>query len=341
MSGLFRATDRSDLPALSKFLVRTYNVRTYNSAPTDFHFAPRWLDWKYLLPRDGWRGSRSYLFERDGKIVAHGGVCPVALRRPDGQIAKAATILDWAADSAIPGLGVMLYRKLMQMVPTAFVIGGAPVTREIVPRLGFRQVGAAPTYAVWLRPWREFRTRPRTGRSFLRLLHGLARSVPAHTRNNRRWEFVRVREFDDSLETPLNGKRPWTTCQRTIADLNYLLQCPELEIRAFLLKRQGQVGGYFIIGKSDWEARVLEILVDSDEIGDWEGACAAVTNAALLDRGVCRIRILSTIPVLTEALKRNGYWRQYKEPIFLHDPTAALDGAFPVSFQYCDGDTGY
>jgi hypothetical protein len=160
MIATIRATDHEDLPALSKFLVRAYKFE-----PSDFHFDPRLLKRKYLHPRAGWLGSRSYLFERSGKIVAHGGICPVSFRLPTGRIVSGRVIVDWAADSRMPALGVMMYRKLMQTPSTSFAIGGEPDTRKILPRIGFRHVGDASIYAAWLRPWLEFRTRPSTGRS--------------------------------------------------------------------------------------------------------------------------------------------------------------------------------
>src|SRR5208282_2263173 len=183
--GTLRAAEASDLPALAKFL-----VRAYKSEPLDSYFDPRLLEWKYLCPRPGWDGSRSFVLEKDGKIVAHGGVCPITFRLPTGGAVGSLTIMDWAADPAIPGVGVMLYRKLMPMAPTSFVIGGAAVTREILPRIGFRSVGEALTYAAWLRPWREFRTRPRSRRSVLRLLHGLTHPVDIRSRPGTRWEFI-------------------------------------------------------------------------------------------------------------------------------------------------------
>ena len=337
MIGTLRAAKQNDLPALAQFLVRVYKFE-----PSDFHFDPRLLEWKYLYPRDGWQGGRSYLLERGGNIVAHAGICPVSFRLPTGKVVNSLTIMDWAADSTVPLAGITLFRKLMAMAPTTFIIGGAPVTRQIMPRIGFRPVGDALMYAAWLHPWREFRTRPRTGRSVLRLLHGWAHPVHLRSRLSRRWESVQVSEFDDSLEPILSGeKRTWTFCQRSVADLNYLLKCPHLEMRGFLLKREGRLGGYFIIGKSGWEARLLDFVVESENVSDWKHACAAATNAALLDPGVCRIRILSTVPILSEALAWNGYWCQYKEPIALYDPADVLGQAFPVSFQLFDGDSGY
>src|ERR1700716_3679102 len=92
MIGTLRAATENDLPALAKFLIRAYNFE-----PSDFHFEPRLLEWKYLYPRAGWQGGRSYLLERDGNIVAHAGICPVSFCLPPGQVVNRLTIMDWAA----------------------------------------------------------------------------------------------------------------------------------------------------------------------------------------------------------------------------------------------------
>jgi hypothetical protein len=339
MIGSIRATEAADLPALAEFLIRIYQFR-----PSDHHADPQFLEWKYLYPRDGWEGSRSYVIEKDGQIAAHCGVCPATLHLPNKITVNSVTLTDWAADPLVPGVGVILYRKLMAMTPVSFVIGGAPATRLIVPRIGFRHVGEALTYAAWLRPWREFQMRRREGRSILRLLHGVTHPARNPMRTNARWDFAAVKEFDDSLMPLLNEAQiTWTFCGRTLADLNYVLQCPQLKTQGFLLRRSGQLIGYFILGrgKADWEARLLDLMVNSADADDWNSACSAVTNAARLDPEVCRIRALATIPILSHALAWNGYWRQYKEPIMIHDPANHLSHALPASFQLIDGDSGY
>ena len=344
MTAVIRATETNDLPALAKFLVRIYNFD-----PADHHADPQLLDWKYLCPKPGGEASRSYLIESDGQIQAHCGICPVTFHLPDSTTVNSLTMMDWAADRSIPGVGVRLFRKLMEMAPTSFVVGGAPATRHILPRIGFRSAGKALTYAAWLRPWREFKTRPRTQKSTLRLLHGLAHPVSKRPPPSD-WQFVRVDQFDDSISALLNTKRAWTYCQRTVADLNHLLQCPHLKMQGFLLQRRDQIIGYFVLGIAQWEARLLELVVNpaavhapgsSAPADDWRSACAAISQAAQLDPEVCRLRALASFPLLTQALIRNGYWCQYQEPIMVYDPAHTLDHAFPIAFQLYDGDSGY
>jgi hypothetical protein len=337
MIGTFRTTEQKDLQALGKFLARVYKLD-----PSDFHTHPRLLEWKYLHPRIGWQGGRSYLIEKDGQITAHCGVCPVTFHLPDGTLVNSLTMTDWAADPSVRGVGKMLFCKLMEMAPTCFIIGGTPATLHILPRIGFRPSEEAVTYTAWFRPWLEFQTRPWTRRSTLRLLHGLTHPARSRGATSAGWDFVPVNQFDDSLLPVLNGtKRSWTFCHRTVSDLNYLLKCPHVQMQSYLLRREGRLIGYFIIGKAEWEARLLDLVVDSANANDWNLACALATQAARLDPEVCRIRSQASFPLLSQALVWNGYWRHYEQPIALYDPEHALNGAMPIDFQLFDGDYGY
>jgi hypothetical protein len=336
MPAAARAIESRDLPALAEFLIRIYGF-----APGDHHADVKLLEWKYLLPRAAWQGSRSYILEKNGRIAAHCGICPVTFELPNGTVLKAITVMDWAADPGVPGAGVSLMLELMAMAPASFIIGGAPVTRQIAPRMGFKQTGEAQTYSGWLRPGREFFSRSVTRKSFLRLLHGWTHPVRRWARFAGDWKSVPVAEFDDSVQPVLNGeKHPWTVCKRTPADLNYFLQCPHLKTTGLLLRRGGRVAGYCIVGRSEWETRVLDVGINSNEADDWNGAWSAITRAIRLDTKACRIRVQATVPVQVQALLANGYWPQYAEPIFIYDRTKTL-AQIPAAFQLCDGDAGY
>jgi len=336
MTAAVRASDSRDLPALAKFLTRVYKL-----APSHPLTDPRFLEWKYVWPRPGWNGSRSYILEKDGEIVSHCGVCPATLRLPGGEIVPSLTMVDWAADPATPGAGFLPFRKLMGMADTSFAVG-AINTRAIVVRLGFREVDQAPSYSAWVRPWGEFRARPVSSRSMARLLHGWTHPAKKWKGQGAKWEAVQTSKFDSSLEPVLRCQgRSWTTCVRTIEDLNYLLRCPHLPMTGLLLRREGQILGYCVVGRAQWEIRVLDMDLCSGEDIDWTLACGALTQAIRLDREACRIRALATTPILRRALSANGYWAHSNEPIFIYDPKHVLDQALPIALQLFDGDSGY
>ncbi len=120
-----------------------------------------------------------------------------------------------------------------------------------------------------------------------------------------------------------------------------MLKCPQQKTFGFLLQREGKIAGYCIVGKSGWEARLLDVMVDSEDADDWTSACSTITTAIRVDPEVCRIRTLATVPILAQALKANGYWSQYTEPVFIYDPSRALERLFPGALQLFDGDAGY
>jgi hypothetical protein len=329
-------TQSRDLPDVSRFLLRTYQADA-SSNLADIAL----LEWKYLSPRAGWAGSRGFVLDKAGRIAAHGGVCPAYFQLRSGDTVSTLTITDWAADRAFPGAGVALFSRLMKMADTAFVIGGSPATRCILPRIRFQQVGEASSFARWIRPWREFRTRQVTSRSVLRLAHGLAHALtqnaPVH-----QFQVKPVLRFDASLE-PLFGSGiiSATSIRRTVDDLNYLLQCPAALVKGYYLLDGASLRGYCILGRVSWEARLLDIFVNSAKLEDWRCAYAAATSVAANDPVVCRIRALATAPLHREALRQNGYWKQLEEPIMIHDPRRLLLDAFPANFQLFDGDAGY
>ena len=91
-------------------------------------------------------------------------------------------------------------------------------------------------YSASLRPWREFQRGAITGKSARRLLQGWRFKVRSTQQTNPHWDCVRVNEFDDSVQPILNNsKRSWTCSRRTVADLNFLLQCPTVKVQGFII----------------------------------------------------------------------------------------------------------
>ncbi len=334
---VFRAIELRDIPSLSELLARAFRLDL--SHP---NVATKLLEWKYLSPRPGWTRGRAYLFEKNGSIVAHCGTWPVRFQFPNGASIESFTIMDWASYPPLSGAGgVRLLRRVMETTPTSFLVGGSDITRKLLPRVGFRQVKEAAMYSASLRPWREFHRGAITGKSARRLLQGWRFKARSTQQTNPHWECVRVDEFDDSVQPILNNsKRSWTCSRRTVADLNFLLQCPTVKVQGFLLLHRGKIAGYFLMAKSTWEARLLTLIVDSEDAEDWSCACRLAIREMWLDGNICRIRALATLPILCQALLQSGYRYQDRQPIFLSDPSHALESAPTFAFDLFDGDSG-
>jgi hypothetical protein len=334
--GPLRAIETEDLDDVAKFLFRVHKAA--GAAP---FVDTRMLEWKYLSPRSDWKGSRGFLLEKDGHIVAYGGLVPALFRLPSGDAVESAAVVDWAAERSVPGAGVILIRKLLDKVSTIFVVAGTPPARQVLPKIGFRHAGVALAYARWVRPWREFQVRPKTFRSVLRLSHGLAHSVRPRRTFVKDWDSIPVNNFDSSLQTLLNKRSSSLTfCQRTVENLNYMLQCPAIKMKGFLLRRKESVVGYFILGQIGWEGRIVDIFVDSELPQDQKAAYATATGAAMCEPDVCRIFAWAA-PPLSGALVQNGFWLQDEKPVMICDPRNLLTEAFPIDLQLFEGDNAY
>jgi hypothetical protein len=336
MIGSLRAIEAKDIDAVSAFLLKVHQL---DAAP---NFEPRALNWKYLYPRSEWTGSRGFVLERDRRIIAYGGVLPAVLQLPNGEVCKSCTLIDWAADRTVPAAGVALMNKVLEKAGTMFIIGGTPTARKLLPKIGFRSAGEVTAYARWVRPLREFWIRPKTSRSILRLAHSVAHSIHSKSTSVKDWDSVRVNQFEQSLQILLNRQSASMTFrQRSVETLNYMLKCPALEMSGFLLRRKQAVVGYFILGKMEWEGRLVDILVDSADPQAWELAYATATHAIVNEPKVCRIFAWATAPPLREALLKNGFWLQDKKPIVVRDPRNLLVDALPFDLQLMDGEAAF
>jgi Acetyltransferase (GNAT) domain len=333
----FRALELRDIPALSELLTRAFGLD-----PSHPNVAPTFLKWKYIFPRPGWPRGRAYLFEKDGSIIAHCGTWPVRFRLPDGTSIESFSIMDWASYPPLSGAGgVRLLRKVMEMTPTSYLVGGSHITRKLLPRVGFRLVGEAPMFSASLRPWREFCKGLTSRNSVRRVLQGWRYKMRKPRQADGHWVCVRVSEFDHTPQEILNDpKRSWTISLRTAADLNFMLECPSVEVQGFQLWNRGKILGYFLIAKSVREARLLTLHVDSEDAEDWCCACRLVILEMWRDESMCQIRALATLPILSQVLLQCGYRRQDNQPIFLSDPSHALGPAPEFAFDLFNGDSG-
>ncbi|MEO8194746.1 MAG: hypothetical protein ABI681_12920 [Gemmatimonadales bacterium] len=302
---------------------------------------PDVLRWKYLESCPAWDGARAFVVEQDGAVVAFAGFTPTVFLPPGGDSITTLTVIDWAATPTAPGVGVALYAQLIRRAETAFLIRGAEVMRSVAPRLGFKPIGEITVYACWFRPWREFLTREKSLRSLQRLAHGLLHRSPRYRGPGSTWQSERVKRFDARIDTVLGGRaRDRITCRRTVASLNHMLDCPLVRMEGHLLRNGGIVRGYLIVAYIGWEARLVDLNIDSEHCADWMAAYGVATDVARVDPQVCRLRVMSGIPVQQQALELQKYWVNQREPLLLFDPKKRMPPV-PLDIQFFESDAAF
>lgn len=287
----FRPSAAEDLPAISALLQAAFDVPA--AAP---FLNPELLRWKYFES-----GARSYVLDQDGKLLAHGCIWPVS--------SGMGCLIDWVSVKTIPGMGILLARRMMELSPVLLSIGGSEMTRKIMPRIGFIKRGELLTYARVLRPWRQFRTRPDNHgpKALLRLARNAAWSV-----------------------APVALKRGWAAREAPLPDL--LARCPGLQAEAYTLP-----SGRLLLTRVGGQARIAELTAVSEP-----SAYAAALEAAGRDPQACEVIALAHDGPSRRALLENGFRERERRSIFVCDPGQTLTvSQFPLPLTMLADDLFY
>jgi len=324
----------SELDEVSEFLQRCFN------ASPDAPFASRkMLRWKYLEPGEFGVDEAAFILGANERIVAHAGWRSATFRAPHGAHLTCGTIIDWAAERAAPGAGIALYRHLMGQAEASYLIGGTSTTQAVAERLGFRRVTRARVYARWVRPLDEFMRRPKTARSALRLLHGVAHAPMDRLAPSGEWSLSSVSSFDDSvLDVLASTPVAHAAAVRSVENLNHRLRNPTVLARGHVLLRRGKVMACAVSSLGTWNARILGVYGKITSPEDYAAVYALLTRELALDPSVCRVSVLTSAAAQQHGLSENGYWVNRVEPVSFYDPAGRVPSLGPIDIQYLDAD---
>ena len=297
MSTEFRPSTEQDLPKIVALMQAAFD------APRDAPFLNLdLLRWKYFEPNRAWpTAPRSYVLDQDGKLLSHGCAWPVA--------PNIACLIDWVSAKSIPGMGMMLARKIAELSPVLLSIGGSQTTQKIMPKIGFAKRGELLTYARVLRPWRQFRTRPDNHgpRSILRLARNVAWSLG-----------------------PVALSNGWSAT--SAAGPPFMMRCPGARLTAYKLPV-----GSLLLSRVGGQARIAALTVHSP------AAYAAAIEAARRDpEEVCELIALAHDGATRRALLENGFEERMRRSVFVSDPAHTLRPAdFPLRLNMLADDLFY
>lgn len=273
---------------------------------------------------------------RGGEIVAFGCAMPTRFVSAGGGL-LVACVIDWAANRAVAGAGVAIYRHIGNLTGGLIGVGGSGDAQRLLPRMGFKQVQELLTYERVTRPVERFLS---TGSKSWRDLARLGRNVAWRWRPNgvapRGWTARRVERFDDAVEavTPRPGLVSATVCYRNAAILNYFLVCPAARMEGYLLEREGRVAGYFVRALVRGECRIAELWVASAEELDWAAAVALAGGSP----EVSQTSLACGTHVSQLAARRAGYHLLGRQPVYAK---AELPGTLDAAMGMLDTDAFY
>lgn len=324
MSSALRPSTIDDEAQIIELLTRVF------SADADAAFVnPALLRWKYWEQRDDFSGSRSFVVEKNGRIVAHVGLWPV-LVQTGAHCEQGVQMIDWASDRSSPGAGFSLLQRLTKDFDFVYSIGGSAMTETLLPKFGFHVAATAITYARPIRPWRQIlEHQSRNARLPLRLARNLWWSIVPGRSSAQGWEAVEA-----AAET---NDAPAFSKERTASFFQYLERCPSVRLLRFHLLNGGKKVGFFAIALVAYQARLAGMWLDQPTQENWRIAFHVAQDVALHHTSAAEIVARTAAETSGIAATEAGLRVHSRTPVYLFRRAAGGDG-LPLQFQLLDDD---
>jgi hypothetical protein len=325
MAFTFRPTTPADQDCLIQFL-----TRAFSSGPENDFATPALLQWKYWEPREDYPQPRSFVLEKDGRIVAHAGLWPVTVSIG----AKNETgihLIDWAADARASSAGVALLQRLSETCDFLYAIGGTKTTLSILHALGFSQIGEALVWARPIRAWRQILNHQSMDlRLPLRLVRNFWWSKTPRTTVEDGWSALRL-SGGRSME--LGG----LANERNDSFFRYIERCPVARCLTFNVFEKDRRVGFFVIAAKWEQTRIAGAWLEDSSPRAWRAVFHLAQDAALRCTGTSEIVARGTTEAYALGAAQAGMRLRAKAPVLLQR-RARVAGPLPLQFHYLDND---
>jgi hypothetical protein len=338
MRSEFRPTSAADAEAITELL-----VEVFGAASTHSGMSRAAMSWKYWRPHPFWEGSRSYVLERDGRMLAHGAVVPQWCRWKAHRF-RAFHLIDWAALPGAPGVGTSLFRRMLQLADAGYVVGGSDTAQRVLPALSFKEVGKATRYVRPVNPLKRltgggpptWRTVAQCGRSAV--WAALAPSTPPSG-----WKTIRSSSDASGLDnSPLPRTDPYSVVfERTPQLFAFLASCPLAQVQLFSTERNSTTRGYFLLAAVPGQVRIADCWLESIRSSDWRDLYLAAVAEARACADAAEVVTMVTDDLRRHALQQAGFHARGDHPIRFFARNPALSEVPALPCEMIDSDALY
>jgi len=325
MSFECRPSTSADEHALIELLTRVF------AADSQAAFVnPALLRWKYWEPREDYTAPRSFVMEKDGRMVAHIGLWPVT-SRTGSKSETGVHIIDWAADPEASGSGVFLLQQMARTFDFVYAIGGSDATQSILPKFGFRAVAEAHVWARPIRPWRQFRNH-----------QSVDWRLPARLARNVWWSHSPGRFVDpnwtaaESNEISSDGLGMLAS-ESTSAFFRYIRRCPSIQSRIFHVLHDARPVGFFMLSAVWEQARVAGLWLEDSSTAAWAAAFRLAQDNALKLTSASELIARCGPGPANLGAEKAGLRLRARIPVFVFRKSGGVE-PLQLSFHFLDND---
>lgn len=327
MKSSLRPTTIDDLGEVRSFLQRAFGV-----SPDAPFFDTAVMAWKYWDSRDDWEGPRAYVLERDGVIVAHAGIYPLAF---DAGKVRGVQMIDWASAKESPGSGLALVQKLSTLFDFIYSIGGSESTRKVLPAFGFVEYAKQWKGARPLRPIQQILSHQyRNWKLAPRLVRNSILTLPKASLSRNHCDWIAEEISPGEVSEHIYSRDMPDTCfsPRTPGFFEYLLRCPVMQIRLYGIKDKHGPKGHFAIGVLRGQARVAGVWLAEPDREAWQDVFSLAQQAAHQIEGACEIVIAGSYGPSQQAAIGSGLRILGDSTVYLLNKKGKL--TLPPNFQF-------
>ena len=259
------------------------------------------------------------MIEHQGRVVAHAGVWPISINGERG-----AHIIDWMAAIDAPGAGVSLHQAIQSSFDFLYSIGGAQDALNILPALGFSDVGTAFTWARPLRPLRQ-------------VLHHQRRNWRLAPRYLRNLWLANIPPRPAATEWSASLAADYATPERGTGFFSYLGSCSEAEVLTFSILNSGRDEGCFTLATASLQARIAGIWLRDPSVQNWSAALALAERMTMQHTNACEILFRGSCKNSATAAKSAGMLLVGEEVVAVRRGNGSVYPV-PISDQLWDND---
>jgi hypothetical protein len=277
------------------------------------------------------------VLETASGIAAHGCVAPIRFAAGD-EVLESMVIIDWASGTIVPGAGLLLYRRCMELQKSSLLaIGGSDDTLRILPQVRwFVPQADLRWYAKPLKARRRFLKSKRAARDWLKFSRNLCWSLFPSLPTSGRWS-CRPARANDPVFTPEGDFIP---ILRTRAWIDYLSQCPVANCNLWILEHEGAPRGHALIANLGGSARVADFALGGQQEPEaLTQAFSALVRALEADDDLLELVAGSSLGQDARAFQACGMRYRRRSPVLLADPRKAFpkDSTLEIKPMLGDG----
>ncbi len=303
------------------------------------NLSPRAQTWKYFAPHPWWPTARSYVLETESGIASHGCVAPVRFATED-VVLDSMVIIDWASGNLVPGAGLLLYRRCMEVQKCSLLaLGGSDDTLRILPQVRwFVPQVDLKWYAKPLKPWRRFLRSTRGPRDLVKFFRNLRWSLLPSLPSQGRWT-CRPARADDPVFTPAGDFVP---ILRTRSWIDYLSGCPAANCSLWILEHKGVACGHALVANLRGSARVADFALQGLQAAEaGTQAFSALVRALEADNDLLELVAGSSLAQDATAFQACGLRYRRRSAILLADPRKTFPQHSTIEIKPMLGDSFY